>query len=115
MSADDFDVIAYKLLSYLYECLKEGVPPNGEKAREVAGCNPVYFSAAIDSLKAEGYIIGTIVKEWSGEIVLFEVNLTQSGARYLSENSNMANVKKWLGNAFVPMLQAAIEATRALM
>ena len=36
MAADDFDVVVFKVLSYLYQCIKEGVEPNPDKAQEFA-------------------------------------------------------------------------------
>ena len=34
MAADDFDVVVFKVLSYLYQCIKAGVEPNPDKAQE---------------------------------------------------------------------------------
>ena len=34
MSYDDFDVIVYKVLQYVYSCLKQGVQPSLGKAQE---------------------------------------------------------------------------------
>ncbi len=34
MSFDDFEIVAYKILAYLYACLKEGVSPSVNKAHE---------------------------------------------------------------------------------
>lgn len=32
MASDDFDVVQFKVLSYLYQCIKEGVEPSPEQA-----------------------------------------------------------------------------------
>ena len=41
MSRDDFEVVAYKILVYLYACLKAGAEPSVAKAQEVAkACSP---------------------------------------------------------------------------
>lgn len=33
MSYDDFDVIVYKVLKYIYACMKQGVQPSIEKVQ----------------------------------------------------------------------------------
>lgn len=114
MSYDDFDVIVYKLLSYLYECLKNDITPNAIKAQEIAKCNNTYFAAVIKSLKQDGYVTGNFTSAWGGDIVTFDISITQSGARYLSEDSQMEAVSAWLGKAFSAILEAAIKATIAL-
>ena len=50
MAKDDMRVIACKLLTYLYECIKAGGVPSEAKARELAGCNAVYWCAVLDDL-----------------------------------------------------------------
>lgn len=114
MDSDDFDIIVFKLLSYLYECLKQGVEPNGAKAQEVAGCNDTYFKAVLSSLKEDKMIVNNSIYEWGGTAVVFDVTITQAGARYLSENDRMKKVAKFLGKAFMPVLETAIKATMAL-
>ncbi len=32
MAADDFDVVVFKVLAYLRQCIKDGVEPNPDKA-----------------------------------------------------------------------------------
>ncbi|MCL2679907.1 MAG: YjcQ family protein [Coriobacteriia bacterium] len=115
MSADDFDVIVFKILEYLYACLKEGVSPNIDKARDVAGCNKVYFAAVISSMLDDGYVGGVAIKAWGGDVVnIDKVNITQAGAQYLSESGKMAKVRDFLGEAWKPALATAIQATLAL-
>ena len=36
MAADDFDAVVFKVLSYLYQCIKDGVEPNPDKEQEFA-------------------------------------------------------------------------------
>ncbi|MDR2108921.1 MAG: YjcQ family protein [Coriobacteriales bacterium] len=115
MAYDDFDVVVYKLLSYYYGCIKAGVAPSLTKSKEVARVNEIYFSAVIRSLFDSGYVTGVRTGAWGGDTVLLEdVAITQAGAAYLSENSKMAKVRKFLGSAFDKALMVAIEATKAL-
>jgi hypothetical protein len=114
MAADDFDVVVFKLLSYLYTCLKAGVEPRGAKALEISGCNSVYFKAVLKSLKNDGLINGNLSFAWGGDPVLFDISITQSGARYVSENAAMKKAARFLGQAFLTTLELAVAATAAL-
>lgn len=118
MSFDDFDVIVYKVLEYIYACLKEGVQPSLAKAQEIAKCNDIYWTHVIQSMKNDELIQGVIIKSYldAGNSTLIEDNLgiTQKGASYLRDNSNMQKVKSFLGKAFIPILEAAVLATKAL-
>ena len=40
MAFDDYEVVVYKILVYLYECIKAGVPPSPEKAKELCNQTP---------------------------------------------------------------------------
>lgn len=119
MAFDDFDVIVYKVLSYIYACLRKGVYPNLDKAQEIARCNDVYWKSVIRSMCDDGYLIGICFKEYLDKGLTpmaspKELGISQKGARYLKENSKMAEVKKHLGAAFEKMLEAAIAATACL-
>lgn len=114
MAHDDFAVIAYKLLAYAYRCIRDGVSPSWEKAMDVAGCNPVYFAAVVQSLVGSGYLadarpardaIGDVIA-WSGDLLI-----TIDGVQYLEENSKMGEVRRFLGRAFEAVLASAVEAT----
>lgn len=50
MAADDFDVVVFKVLSYLYQCIKDGVEPSPDKAQEFAKINPVYWRTVVSDL-----------------------------------------------------------------
>lgn len=117
MGKDDFEVIAFKVLSYAYACIKAGVVPSWAKAEEVAGCNPVYFAAIIGSLSDSGYIRTVkVFSDMNGEPLDFsdELTITIQGTDYLRENSRMQKVAKFLGKAFEKALEIAVSATMAL-
>ena len=55
MTKDDYPVIAYKIMSYYYACLREGTEGNVTKSQELTGCNDVYFRSVIDDLINNGF------------------------------------------------------------
>lgn len=118
MSYDDFDVIVYKVLKYVYACMKQGVQPSLEKAQEIAKCNDVYWSHVVRSMVDSGYIQGVRFQQYLDQPpVPFARNtlgISQQGARYLEENSKMHEVSQFLGSAFEKVLEAAIKSTMSL-
>lgn len=117
MSPDDFSVIAFKILDYSYECLKRGVDPSWEKARDVAKCNGVYFAAVVESLMDDGLIgKAEVHRDMSGDPVAYgsPLRITLKGAEFVSENSAMGKARKFLGGAWKAVLAGAVGATMAL-
>ena len=101
MAFDDFEVVAYKVLAYLYACLKEGVSPSVDKARELTRVNEVYFDAVVSSLLADGLVTGSVLRDMNGTVMdVDSLTLTLEGAAYLKDNSTMSKVKHVLGAAF---------------
>lgn len=117
MAHDDFAVIAYKLLAYAYRCIRDGVSPSWEKAMDVAGCNPVYFAAVVQSLVSSGYLADARpARDANGEVISWigDLTITLDGVEYLDNNSKMGEVKRFLGSAFESALKASVEATIAI-
>ena len=109
MSKDDFDIIAYKLLSYLYTCLKAGVPVSLEKAKELCGVNEVYFNAVLSDLESKNLIIFDVMRSIDGDVALInEFRITFDGAEFLSENSAMMRAASMIGGPFGEVVKAAI-------
>lgn len=76
MARDDYYVIVYKILSYLYQCLKLG-----KKIDEEYISNVQYD------------------RTWCGEIIisnLDQAQITPKGIEYLDDNSLMEKAKKFL-------------------
>ena len=118
MSYDDFDVIVYRVLRYIYSCMKEGVQPSLEKAQELSKCNDVYWSHVVRSMVDSGYVQGVKFHEYLDQPpVPFARNtlgISQKGAQYLQENSKMHEVAQFLGSAFEKLLEVAIKSTMSL-
>lgn len=53
MASDDFEVVAFKILSYLYRCMKNGKKVDIASLRQLVGCNETYFGAVVRSLQSK--------------------------------------------------------------
>ena len=100
---DDYFVIAYRILSTLYEFFK-----SGERAdcalfgAEALGINKGYWRNVIESLYDEGYIKGIEIIEGSQKAIgikVIDIKITQKGILFLQENSAMAKAKEVLKTA----------------
>lgn len=111
MAADDYRVVMFKILSYLYGCLKEGVEPNASKAEEITGVNPVYWRAVVADMLDHGYVRAD-VKGLNGSYR--GLSVTMEGVDLLETDPHMEQVKELLGRAFETFIQAAVKATVAL-
>ena len=102
MAADDYFVIVYKVLIYLYGCLKRKIVFSNEEFEAIAkdGITEEYFEDILKMMNDEGYITGyTQLKVWGGVITTNEydnIKITQKGIEYLQENSLMQKVKRFL-------------------
>lgn len=117
MSSDDFEVIAYKVLSYLYECLKQGKKVDAAIMRSLAGCNEAYLGVVVKDLQSRGFVEGFHFDGLSGVIIdspalatSSDPVITMDGAIFVKENAKMSQVKQFLGHAFEVALRTAIEA-----
>lgn len=102
MPKDDYDVIVFKLLTYLYACLKRTIVFDGEVfAQYIAKAEiaPEYFVDILCMMQEEGLISGLVFKKvWGGNNILVgdisEAKITANGIRYLNENSKMKIIRK---------------------
>lgn len=113
MAADDFDVVIFKVLSYLYQCIKDGVEPNPDKAQEFAKTNPVYWRAVVSDLVDRKLVAATVVRTL-GETRYYDLRITSAGVEYLGESPRMRKAREFLGAALDAAVRVAVEATKAL-
>lgn len=100
MAKDDYDVIVYRVLLYLYACLKREIVFDDLTFREAVRKNvesDEYFAAVLRMMQNEGLICGvTTVKAWGGTYILCsdpeDMEITADGIHYLKENSTMQKV-----------------------
>ena len=101
MAKDDFFVIAYKMLSYLYACMKAGEDPDTSMiSHERYGIPKRYWMSIITNLYNKGYITGVREIHLPGRTgELYEVDtpeITMDGIEFLQNNSSMAKAKNVL-------------------
>ncbi|MFM9413331.1 YjcQ family protein [Peptococcus simiae] len=100
MAKDDYHVIVYYLLSYLYDCLKKGRPVDKSIIRLEAypeEIDPDYYRYILEHLLKDGLIEGVSIHEVpilgqrnaSQLRGLDNMRITPAGIAYLQENSFM--------------------------
>lgn len=107
MAKDDFFYISYKILSYLYECMKKGNKP------DLSVIDPSnyritypYLMSIIEELLVNGYIKGISfydTKDGKINTGFEDMQITIKGIEYLNENTMMKKaynaikeVKDWI-------------------
>ena len=69
MASDDMHVVMYKILKYLYECLKKGVEPNMEMFdADALGVNERYWTVIMQELMERGYVAGFVTKQLGKDV-----------------------------------------------
>jgi hypothetical protein len=119
MSRDDYHVVVYKILAYLYECLKADVVPKLEKVAELVSIEPGYLNNIYAMMLESDYLTGIHLSEYksrkqSEQVWIGAVRITEKGIEYLMTNSLMAKAKDFLGDTFLAVIQTAIAATQLL-
>ncbi len=100
MAKNDYFVIAYRILSYLYECFKAGETPDvsmfGPDALNISNG---YWANVMESLYEDGYIKGiAMIPRIGGApgVKLIDPKITSKGIEYLQDNSTMQKAKNFL-------------------
>lgn len=102
MSKDEYHVMAYKLLRYLYDCLRKDEKPNNNLIKADTKYFPVgekYFTYLIENLTKDEYIRNVKISKYDDSIrVVFDDNIqiTPKGIEYLEENGLMKKVAEIL-------------------
>lgn len=100
MARDDYFVIVYQVLKYLYDCLKKGEKPDRRYLTNDEYSIPEnYWQYIIIGLLKEGYIEGINPQRTKDGIIwgdLTNMIITPKGIEYLFENSMLQKVKNTL-------------------
>lgn len=108
MTKDDYFVIVYRILKYLYECFKSGEKTDIAMLRpESLGINNGYWLNIIESMANEGYIMGVVFPKSVGNaksVKILDLKITQKGIEFLQDNSKMKKVAEFLQtvNSIIP-------------
>jgi len=98
MAKDDYFVIAYRLLKYLYDCIKKGKVPNQEVLNaDFFNINEEYWHYILRTLYEDEYIKGIFIDTELGgtpyAVRLNKMEITPKGILYLDENSAFQKIK----------------------
>ena len=102
MAKDDYNVIVFKILTYLYAVLKrKTVFDINEFKTAVGSIDENYLNDLLEMMQNEGFIKGLIfVHAWGIEPLicndLSQMRITFKGMQFLTENSKMKEVKEFL-------------------
>lgn len=102
VSKDDMHVVMYKIMAYLYSCMKSGEIPNPDFYRcdgSVLHIPYQYWASIIDQLVDHGYVKGfVVIPMFGGELVIDEDNprITMEGVEFLNSNSMMKKALSFL-------------------
>ena len=115
MAKDDMDVIIYKILRYLYECMKNGRKPVMEDICCKCKLFDIpyrYWCSIIRELMDKNLVRGfryTVVKGDPLIDIWDDASITMDGVHFLEENSGMAKARQLLGSAFEIVLDTVLK------
>ncbi len=102
MAQDDMHVIIYKLLAYLYDCMKKGKSADAAMLDRSGpifnGIPEKYRCAIISEVSDRGYVTGLSIfySDDSPQVLIAEPGITLDGVEYMFENSMMQRALRWL-------------------
>lgn len=100
IAQNDYFVIVYRVLKYLYDCLKKGEKPEVEYlATSTYSIPENYWAYILLSLINEEYVKGIVVNHTKDGVIfggLQEAVITPKGIEYLFENSLIEKAKRTL-------------------
>ena len=107
MAKDDYEVIVYRMLVYLYAVLKREIAFDAvtfaESVRKDVKSN-AYFDKVLEMMQEEGLIRGLVFAQaWGGDVILAsgirDAEITPAGIRRLKEDARMKIVGRALAEA----------------
>lgn len=109
MAKDDYHVIVYQILSYLYSQLKAGEPVDPilvSADNKNFTINEQYWQYIMVNLMRDGYIVGASIEEkkyLTGPVIVIRdleyLQITPKGIDYLIDNSFMKKVGELVSSA----------------
>jgi hypothetical protein len=103
LAKNDYFVIAYKILSYLYTCLKEGEDPDRDFIRydsDYINISEKYWEYITHHLYEDGFIEGVALIHIAGQpyagVKTNHIMITPLGIEYLESNSAINKAKAFL-------------------
>lgn len=117
MAYNDIDVILYKILRYISECMKAGVPIDFEQLQAKSHYLSIpesYARQVLHIAVTNGLIEGLRridTKDFNGYVQNGEIILTLAGNDYLRDNNGMRKAREFLGETFESLLYGIVQLT----
>jgi hypothetical protein len=114
MAKNDYFVIMYRILAYLYACMKQGEKPDMSTVSfEALGIPESYYNYVMINMIEKQYIKGAAPFKVLGgieQVKFIDPHITQEGVEFLTENSKMKKTGEFLKSVleFVPGLSELI-------
>lgn len=96
MAKNDYYVLVYRVLMYLYNCLRQDEVVDMQKLTpEYLHINQRYFEYIFDTLNDEGLILNkAYYEDMLGKYLESDIMISPKGISFLHENSTIDKVKK---------------------
>lgn len=102
MAKNDMYVVMYKIVAYLYDCMKKGVEPDENMlSADALGIPEQYRLDIFEELAVHRYISGATVRHFlGGDMLDFDrPRVTMEGVQFAQENTMMAKAAQFLRDA----------------
>ena len=102
MAKDDYDVVVFRILAYLYAIFKgKQIFDQRIFLKVISKVEEDYLYRVLEMMQSKGLIEGLQFKKaWGGAVILIndldDISITSDGIHYLLENSRMKKVKDFL-------------------
>lgn len=102
MAHDDMYVVMYKIIAYIYACMRKGEEPDPDMySAEALGVPKAYWDTVMNELIGHGFVAGIAVMSTPYGFVVDRrrPRVTMEGVAFLEENSMMGKAKAFLKEA----------------
>lgn len=99
MAKDDMHVVMYRILAYLYKCLRDGKEPEfALYSHEFLKINKRYWTAIMVELVNRGFVSGFELMRSDNETDVVPVvpAVTMEGVEFLLDNSLMTKARRFI-------------------
>lgn len=116
MAKNDMPVIIYKILKYLYECMKAGKQPDEMDfcaESKLISIPLLYWNCVIREMYDNGFVRGvSVLSTKDGPLIILDsdFNITLKGVEFLEDNTLMQKVREHLGTAIEVTIGTLVKA-----
>lgn len=102
MAQNDMYVVMYKIIAYLYDCMKRGEDPSPDGwSATTLGIPEPYWTRVVEQLVRHNYVGGVDIARADSRtaVICAEPFVTMEGVAFAQENSMMGRAKQFLIDA----------------